>query len=47
MLNWEFERTIKYVMTLVEKDLLPVLYRIGNTRHLPLTGIKGTIKIEK
>ena len=43
MLSVEFEKTVRCIMTLIEKDVLPVPYRSGTTLHLPLTDIKGMV----
>ena len=43
MLSVEFEKTVRCIMTLIEKVVLPMPYRSGTTGHLPLPGIKGMV----
>ena len=40
-LNSEFENVIHYVMSLIQTDVLPIPYRLENTVHIPLIGMKG------
>ena len=41
LLNSEFENVVHYVMSLIQTGVLPIPYRLENTVHIPLMGMKG------